>query len=174
MGGLEEVCITDGRVLSGGEMVKKATVVLLMLVLSLVAACAPAAPAPTRTPEPTPVEVLATKPEHLEGIWQLGGDVGFSPTWGGRYYRWDADGTVWWAEDPEVTTNLFSAQYWFEDGLYYEGESQVCIRTGSYEAYLEIQEGRAVRLRLQVIDDADVLEDCTRRLRYASSFRRVD
>jgi hypothetical protein len=73
-----------------------------------------------------------------------------------------------------MATNLFSARYWFEDGVYYEGPSQLCVRTGLYEAYLEIEKGRAMRLRLQLIDDADVLEDCTRRLRYASSFRRVD
>ena len=155
---------------------KKAAAALAMLALSLVTACTAAPPTPTRAPEPTatPAEVKATKPEHLAGIWQLGGAVGFSPTWGGRYYRWDPDGTVWWAEDAEMSTNLFSAEYWFEDGIYCEGESQVCIRTGSYEAYLEIEAGRAVRLRLQLVDDADVLEDCTRRLRYASSFRRVE
>jgi hypothetical protein len=73
-----------------------------------------------------------------------------------------------------MTANLFSAQYWFGDGAYHEGPSQVCVRAGSYEAHLEIQEGRAVRLRLELIDDADVLEDCTRRQCYASSFRRVD
>jgi hypothetical protein len=160
----------------GAKGVRKATVVVMMTALSLATACGPAAPTPTRAPEPTatPAEVRATKPEHLAGIWQLGGEVGFSPTWGGRYYRWDPDGTVWWAEDPEMATNLFSASYWFEDGVYYEGESQVCLRTGSYEAYLEIQDGRAVRLRLRLIDEADVLEDCTRRVRYAASFRRVD
>jgi hypothetical protein len=56
-------------------MLNKAPAVLVMVLLSLVAACAPAAPTPTRTPEPnpTPVEALATKPEHLAGIWRLGG-----------------------------------------------------------------------------------------------------
>jgi hypothetical protein len=158
-------------------MVKKATAAFVMLVLSLVAACAPAAPTPTRTPEPaaTPAEVLATKAEHLAGIWRLGGEeVWFSPTYGGRYYRWDLDGTVWWAEDPEMTTTLFSASYWFEDGAYHEGESEVCFSAGSYEAYLIIEGGRAVRLRLQVIEDGFSLEGCPRRSRYASSFRRVD
>jgi hypothetical protein len=157
-------------------MVKSAAAVVMMVIVCLAASCTTAAPTPTRAPEPTatPAEVRATKPEHLEGIWRLGGEVAFGPTYGGRYYRWDSDGTVWWADDPEMTTNLLSAIYWFEDGVYYEGESQVCVRTGSYEAYLAIEEGRAVRLRLQLVDDADVLEDCTRRVRYASSFRRVD
>lgn len=160
----------------GGEVVRTATTVVVVLVLSIATACAPAAPTPTRAPQPrpTPVEVRATQPEHMAGIWRLGGDVGFSPTWGGRYYRWDPDGTVWWAEDAEMTENLFSAKYWFEDGVYYEEASQVCIRTGSYEAYLQIQEGRAVRLRLQLIDDAPVLDDCMRRFRYTASFLRVD
>ena len=155
---------------------KKAVAITVIILLHLVAACTPAAPAPTRTPEPTPtpVEVRATQPEHMAGIWRLGGEVGFGPTYGGRYYRWDPEGTVWWAEDAEMTANLFSARYWFEDGVYYEEASQVCIRTGSYEAYLQIQEGRAVRLRLQLIDDALAIEDCTRRIRYGGSFLRVD
>jgi hypothetical protein len=161
----------------GGEIVKRAVaIVVMVVVLTVAAACAPSAPAATRTPQPTPtpVEVLATKPEHLAGIWRLGGGGAESLTYGGRYYRWAPDGTVWWAEDAEMTTNLFSARFWFEDGVYYEGRSQVCYRTGSYEVYLEIEGGRAVRLRLQVIDDGFAIEDCTRRSRYASPFLRVD
>ena len=61
----------------------------------LVMACAPAAPTPTRTPEPTatPVEVLATEPEHLEDIWFDGQNE--------HYVRFDADGTVRAAGNPE-------------------------------------------------------------------------
>jgi hypothetical protein len=156
---------------------KRAIVAYAVVVFYLVAACAPASPTPTATPQPTatPVEVEATQPEHLEGIWRLGGgEALFSPTYGGRYYRWDLDGTVWWAEDQEMTTTLFSAIYWFEDALYYEGQSPVCLDVGSYEAYLVIQGGRAVRLRLQVIEDGTSLEGCPRRARYAASFVRMD
>ena len=156
-------------------MARRPTAALVMLVLTLGTACAPVAPTPTQGPQPTAAsaEVQATKPEHMAGVWRLGGDAD-SQTYGGRYYRWDADGTVWWAEDREMTTNLFSASYWFEDGVYYEGQSQVCYRTGLYEVYLEIEGGRAVRLRLQVIDDGYAIDDCTRRSRYASSLLRVD
>jgi hypothetical protein len=161
----------------GAEMVKKIAAILVMAVLHLVVACAPAAPTPTRTPKPTPTpaEVRATKAEHLAGIWRLGGGEGnFTPTYGGRYYRWDADGTVWWAHDAEMTTTVFSASYWFEDGLYHEGESAVCLSAGCYEAYLVIEEGRGVRLRLQVINDGFAIDGCPRRSRYAAPFRRVD
>ena len=153
----------------------KAAAVLAMLALGLMTACAVEPATPTRAPEPTatPAEVLATKPEHLAGIWRLGGNIE-SKTFGGRYYRWDPDGTVWWAEDPEMTTTLFSASYWFEDGVYYEGESPVCLRVGSYQVYLAIEGGRAVRLRMQVVEDGFSLDDCPRRMRYAASFVRLD
>lgn len=155
---------------------KKAAAALAVFALSLVTACTAAPATPTQSPEPTAtlVEVKATKPEHLVGIWRLGGNVGIGPTYGGRYYRWGPDGTVWWAEDPEMTTNLRSANYWFEEGVYYEGESPACLSTGSYEVYLQIEAGRAVRLRLHVVEDGSAIDGCMRRSRYASPVLRVD
>jgi hypothetical protein len=138
----------------GGEVVKRAIAVIVFVVLHLVAACAPAAPAPTRTPEPTatPVEVLATKSEHLAGLW-------FNPAGAsgrGLYYRFEAHGTVSWAytledlrENPKV-----EGRFWFEGGIYYE-EGQICVPIGSYRVYLDIDEGRAVGLRFEEIDDSD-------------------
>jgi len=165
------------QVPSEGEVVKKAIAVMVMVVLSLVTACTPAAPTPTLPPEPTatPVWVRATKPEHLTGIWRLFmGD--WEPPW---YYRWDADGTVWWGKDPEITTNVFSAKFWFEDGLYHEDESPDCDGLGIYEIDLEIQGGRAVRLRFNLIEDGPGLGGgCLRPLRYeewrGNTFVRVD
>jgi hypothetical protein len=154
----------------GGEPVKKATAVFVMLVLSLAAACAPTAPTPTPTREPTPapVEVLATKPEHLAGIWAVEAQLGGR---GFRHYRFEADGTISYQRVYE-DFQLFGGRFWFEDGVYYE-ESEDCFPIGSYRAYLEIEGGRAVRLRFEVIDDWD--QSCTeRRLWRTAPYRRVD
>jgi hypothetical protein len=137
-----------GRALArhGGDDVNKAIAVIALLVLILVIACAPAAPPPTRTPEPTPtpVEVLATKPEHFEGIW-------FGTT---SYQRWDADGTIRVADSPQGLDNELSiiGTWWFEDGMLYE-DSLGCEEIGVYRVYLRIREGRAVRLRQEVVED---------------------
>lgn len=121
---------------------------LLMLVLSLVAACAPAAPTPTPTPvaRPAPVEVRATKPEHLAGIW-------FD---GASYQRYEADGSLTIAESIENLDSdyIMTGRFWFEDGKYYE-EPPICLGVFAYEAYLRIEEGRAVRIRMTVIDVPD-------------------
>jgi hypothetical protein len=128
-------------------MVKKAAaVVVVLVILSLAVGCG--TPAPTRTPTPqptgTPVEVLATKGEHLVGIW-FDGD---------SYGRYEADGTITWAES---MANLNTGQYcqagrfWFEDGIYYE-ESFYYEGAFGCEPYLRIEEGRAVRLRLHVVE----------------------
>jgi hypothetical protein len=156
-------------------MVKKAVAVSTVVVLSLVTACG-ASPTPTRTPEATatPVELRATKPEHLAGVWLLAAIHIPSPTFGGAYYRWDPDGTVWWAEDAEIATNLMSARFWFEDGLYYEEESPICDGIGVYEVHLGIQGGRAVRLRMTRINDGSPVDDCRRAERYGWYFFRVD
>lgn len=149
----------------GGEVLGKAIAVIVLIVVGLASACAPAAPTPTLTPEPTaaPVIVRATKPEHLTGTWKLYiGQV--EPPW---YYRWDTDGTVWWAKDGEITTDVFSAKFWFEDGLYHEDESPSCDGLGIYEIDLEIQGGRAVRLRFNLIEDGPGMGGvCLRPLRY--------
>ncbi len=148
---------------------KKATAVVVMAVLSLVAACAPAAPTPTPTPEPapTPVWILASEPEHLEGIWILyfgGVDL---------YHSWDAEGTVWQSRDPKHDTPNMWRRFWFEEGVYYE-ESPGCPGIGVYEAHLEIRGGRAVRLRMKVIKDTREME-CTHFPAYWNiPFLRVD
>jgi hypothetical protein len=93
---------------------KNTAATLLMLVLSVVTACAPSVPTPTPTPEPTPapVEVLATRPQHLEGIW-------FNPYWGlysgeGRYYLFDADGTIYGQTLEEVQEKTWpQGEFWF-------------------------------------------------------------
>jgi hypothetical protein len=161
----------------GGEVVKKTTTFVVIVVLHLVAACAPGAPTPTRTPEPTATlaELRATSAEHIAGIWLWSGEVVPPASWGGAYYRWDADGTVWWADDAEMTTNLFSAKFWFEDGLYYEDENPMSEGLGIYEVYLRIQGGRAVILRMKRISD-DVDDLRLRAMRYGDGhfFRRVD
>ena len=46
------------------------------------------------------------------------------------------------------------ARFWFEDGVYYQ-QGDSCDPIGSYRAYLEIEEGQAVRLRFEEIDDSD-------------------
>jgi hypothetical protein len=158
-------------------MAKWAPVVIVIMVLSLLVACAPPAPTPTLAAQPTATlaEVRVTKAEHLAGIWRLGGGEDlFSPTYGGRYYRWDPDGTVWWAENSDMTGTLFSTRYWFEDGVYYEEESSVCLGNGSYGAYVVIEGGTAARLRLEVIEDGSSVDGCPRGERYMASFRRVD
>jgi hypothetical protein len=117
--------------------------------------------------------VLATKPEHLAGIWNnaLGNLWGL----GGPYFLFAADGTIKRAETAEdlQETTYVEGRYWFEEGVYYE-EGLYCERIGSYRAYLYIVEGRAVRLRFEEIDDPD--DECggeRSRVRKAS-FTRVD
>ena len=143
---------------------KRATVLLVMLVLGLVTACSPAAPTPTPEPTPTPADVLATKPEHLAGIW-LDGEAQ-------QYQRWDADGTIWGArnledlrENPE-----FVGRFWFEDGLYHEDEGLWCDGIGVYRVYLRIRGGRADRLYTKVVKDPCL----DRRIAYARPVSRVD
>ena len=136
-------------------MVIRRARVLLMLVVCLATACSGATPPPTQTPEPTPtpVEVLATKPEHLEGTWFIR-DTGRS---GQLYYiRCDADGTMWCRQDRGQMQEDFEVcgRFWFEDGVYYE-DSDTCFVTGSYQAYLEIEAGQAVGLRFEEVDDSD-------------------
>ena len=155
----------------GGEMVKKATAVLAMVVLGFAMACAPSVPTPTptREPTPTPVEVLATKPEHLAGLWfnsPLLGPV--------LYHQFEEDGTIWFEYSREELEehSRVRGRFWFEDGVYYE-EGDACFPIGSYWAYLEIEGGRAVRLRFEVIDDWD--RSCTdRRLWRTAPYGRVD
>jgi hypothetical protein len=136
-------------------MVKKATAVVVMVIAFLAASCTAAAPAPTQAPEATatPVEVLATKPEHLEGTW-FKRDAGPSGTL--YYMRWDADGTMWLRQDRGQFQEDFQVRgrFWFEDGVYYE-DSDDCFVTGSYRVYLMIEGGQAVRLRFEEVDDSD-------------------
>jgi hypothetical protein len=128
--------------------------VLATVVISFATACAPSAPTPTPIPEPTatPVEVLATKPEHLDGVW-------YNPeSWRGAgvYYRYEAVGTLFWEtalEELDASPRL-RGRFWFEDGVYYQ-ECDTCFPIGSYRAYLEIEGGRAVALRFEEIDDSD-------------------
>jgi hypothetical protein len=151
------------------KVMKNTAATLLMLVLSIATACAPAAPTPTPTPEPTPapVELLATKPEHLEGIW-------FNPLGvaGGRYYLFGADGTIYGPtlKDAQEKTR-WHGKFRFEDGVFYEEESVTCTSIGSYRVYLTIQEGRAVILRFEEIDDSTCL---TRSLERRLNYVRVD
>jgi hypothetical protein len=129
------------------KVIKNKAAALLMLVLTLAAACAPAAPTPTAAPEPqpTPVEVRATKPEHLAGIW-------FD---GASYIRFEEDGTALAAETVENLGKCpdlcMHGRYWFEDGVYYE-EPPICEGIFAYDAYLRIEDGRAVRARKTVIE----------------------
>jgi hypothetical protein len=128
-------------------MVKKATAVYVMLVLSLVTACGLAAPTATPEPAATPVEVLATKPEDLAGIW-------FDGAW---YHRFDADGTIKTVEsidhfdDPNYR---LLGVFWFEDGMYYERHA-FCVGNYAYDIYLRMEEGRPVRLRMTLIEEGD-------------------
>jgi hypothetical protein len=157
----------------GGEGVKKAIAVILMVVVLHVTACAPEAPTPTPTPEPraTPVWVLATKPEHLAGIW-------YNPSgelWGmGPWYRFEADGTVQIGRTLEALQEhpFTEGRFWFEGGVYYE-EGQMCVPIGSYRVHLDIEEGTAVGLRFEEIDDRDY--SCSERLQSRrAKFARVD
>jgi hypothetical protein len=128
---------------------KNTAATLLMLVLSVVTACAPSVPTPTPTPEPTPTPawVLATKPEHLEGLWFQ------KHAYGRNWLRWEADGTVWHTQVPEESEDPpLVGRFWFEDGVYYE-EGYGCWPIGSYRAYLRIEADTAVRLRFEVIDE---------------------
>ena len=163
----------DRQVPSGEEMVKRAAAILVM-VASMATACAPSAPTMTPTPEPTPtpVWVLATKPEHLSGIW-------YNPyyaqvTGRGAYYRFEPEGTIYWAytlEDLQETPDV-QARFWFEDGVYYE-EGYICVPIGSYRAWLDIEDGRAIGLRFEEIDDSD--RSCDERSREkAVKYVRVD
>lgn len=92
------------------------------------------------------------------------------------YYRWDVDGTVWMARDAQMTRNLFSAKFWFEDGLYYEDEGPACNNTLVYEIYLRIEGGRAVGLRMEYVDQfGPSAEGCTPITQTISkSWHRVD
>jgi hypothetical protein len=137
-------------------MVKKATAVVVMAVLSLATGCSASAPTRTPTPEPTltPVWVLATKPEHLAGVWfNARGEV-FAGE--GEYYRFETAGSIKAAATlQQLQENPYiQGTFWFEDGVYYE-EGQLCLPIGSYRAYLDIEEGRAIRLRFEEIDDSD-------------------
>jgi hypothetical protein len=129
--------------------VNKAIAVIVIVVLCAVAACTPAAPTPTPTPEPTPteVEVLATKPEHLEGVW-LDAEAQ-------QYQRWDADGTIRGARNAEDLDkeSSFVGLFWFEEGMYYEDSPVWCEGIGVYRVYLRIEAGRAVRLRTELVED---------------------
>jgi hypothetical protein len=130
-------------------MVKGSTAVFVIAVLSLVTACAPAAPTPTRTPQPTgtPVEVLATKAEHLEGIW-LDAEAQ-------QYQQWDLDGTISGARSVEDLDkeSSFVGRFWFEEGIYHEDSPVWCVGIGAYKVYLRIEAGRAVGLRTELVED---------------------
>jgi hypothetical protein len=128
---------------------KTVTCVVAMALLCLVAACAPAAPAPTRVPEPTATlaEVRAAKVEHLAGLW-FDGD---------SYIRAGEDGTWKAAQSIEGLDNpdwLMEGTWWFEDGVCYE-ENPMCQGVFVYDAYLRIEEGRAVRIAMTVIEVPD-------------------
>ena len=131
-------------------------VVVVLLLVSIVTACSPAAPTPTPTFEPTDalVEVRATKPEHLAGIWFIPAG---RPGETAMYFRWEADGTATRApsleqleENPDI-----DGRFWFEDGVYYVADDPNCEGVGAYEVYLRIQGGRAVALRTKVIEESD-------------------
>jgi hypothetical protein len=150
---------------------RRISVLWLLASILLVACASQPAPTPTREPTATPVEVLATKPEHLAGLW-------FSPRRAvvgpGLYHRFEADGTIRWEysreELEEHPTNR--GRFWFEDGVYYE-EGDTCFPIGSYRAYLEIEGGRAVGLRFEEVDDSD--PSCSeRRLRRKDKCTRLD
>jgi hypothetical protein len=129
--------------------VKKTAIPIVMAVLTMAAACTPADPTATPTPKPTatPVEVRATKVEHLVGIWSDGDSYG----------RHEADGTITWAESIEnldIPHLCAGGRFWFVDGIHYE-ESFYCEGVFGCEAYLRIQDGRAVRLRLHAVEVPD-------------------
>jgi hypothetical protein len=145
---------------------KAATLLDSVLVLSLVVACAPAAPTPTTAPEATatPSEVLATLPEHLEGLW-FDGQLR-------HYVRFDSGGTVRAAAKPEDLDeeSSYAMTYWFEDGLFYVERRSAWEGVGVYKAYLQIQDGRALVLRWECIKDTEL----ERRRVYAVPLVRAD
>jgi hypothetical protein len=157
----------------GAEIVIKTEAVVVVVVVSLVAACARTVPTPTPTPEPTPtpVWVLATKPEHLAGLWfnGAGGPAGQT----GLYQRFEADGTIRYGLSLKQLEEFGDrGRFWFEDGVYYE-ETDMCFPIGSYWAYLEVEGARAVGLRFEEIEDSD--PSCSaRRSTYRSDFLRVE
>jgi hypothetical protein len=140
-------------------VVKKTVAAIIVLVSHLAAACAPAAPSPTSAPHPTPTLawILATQSEHLVGIWlnPVGGFWGI----GGPYFQFAADGTIKRAETVEGLQEEphTEGSFWIEDGVYYE-EGGYCEPIASYRAYLRIEEGGAMALRFEEIDDPD--EEC--------------
>ncbi len=91
------------------------------------------------------------------------------------YFRWEADGTAKRAstlDDLEENPDI-DGRFWFEDGVYYVGDDPNCEGIGVYEAYLRIEGGRAVRLRMKVIEASD--PSCLeRRLGTQVKFVRVD
>ena len=145
---------------------REAAAVVMCVVLSVAAGCGASAPTPTRTPAPrsTPVEMRATEPEHLEGIWFDGQ--------GQRYVRFDSDGTVRAAANPEDldTESSVAMTYWFEEGLHYVGPGLYWQGIGVYKGYLRIQDGRALLLRWECVEDPDL----ERRRVYAVTLVRKD
>jgi hypothetical protein len=153
-------------------MARKVIAVIVVVVLQLVTACTPAAPTPASQPTDALVEVRATKPEHLAGIWFIpAGRPGETAV----YFRWEADGTAKRAssldgleENPDI-----DGRFWFEDGVYYVDEDPNCEGIGVYEVYLRILGDRAVALRTKVIEESD--PSCPeRRLGAQLRFIRVD
>jgi hypothetical protein len=129
-------------------MVKKVATVVLTVALCFVMACAPAAPTSTPTSQPTatPVEIRATKPEHLAGIW-------FDYA---SYQRWGEDGTITVAESMDTldSDHVMTGRYWFEDGTFYM-EPPVCLSLLVCNVRLHIEEGRAVRAYIRLIEEPD-------------------
>jgi hypothetical protein len=144
--------------------VRRATVVVAIAMLSVVTACTTAAPTPTPEPTPTPVEILATKPEHLAGIWFDGQAQ--------QYQQWDADGTIKGARDAEDLDqeSSFVGTFWFEEGVYYEDSPIWCVEMGAYKVYLRIEAGKAVGLRMELVEDPCL----DRRQAYRRRMVRVD
>jgi hypothetical protein len=88
------------------------------------------------------------------------------------YYRFEADGTIRGGDSLEERQESPLIEGWFEGGVYYE-ESQLCLPIGSYRAYLYIEEGKAVGLRFEEVDDND--PDCWKHSRSKMvKFVRVD
>jgi hypothetical protein len=147
--------------------VKRALAVSVILAFGLVTACAPAPPTPTPTPEPTatPAEVLATKPEHIAGIWSA---------WNEWYIRYSPDGTTKYSRALGLLDTLPEGQgeFWFEGEVFRE-ESPDCEAIAAYEIRLDIREGRVVRLLFETIEDP--YPAChTRTERYRRPLYRVD
>jgi hypothetical protein len=122
-------------------MVKNNAAALWMLALMLVAACD--RPAPTATP----TEILATRPQDLAGVW-------FDGEW---YHRFDADGTIRMVasmEDLDDPNYRLLGHFWFEDGTYHE-RNAFCLGIYVYEVHLRMDGGRAVGLRMTLIEEGD-------------------